>query len=165
MVEDSVIFLRINVDKAHEIRDLAYIIFTETYQNLLAETQIQYMLDMMYSRQSLEQQWADGCSFFLVQKNNLNIGYGSYSISNGLATIHKLYVDRAYQGQGIGAAFFLFLLQKAKAFGATSLQLYVKRDNPARFFYLKQGMTISHKIDKEIGKGYWMRDFVMTMAI
>ena len=56
---------------------------------------------------------------------------------------------------GIGGIFFK----------ASELQLQVNRNNSAKDFYLKFGFTILYEADFEIGNGYFMNDYVMSLVL
>ncbi|MES2797213.1 MAG: GNAT family N-acetyltransferase [Bacteroidota bacterium] len=158
-------YIEVFEDKIPGIRDLALEIFPETYKNLLASTQIEYMLDMMYSEQSLAQQFSEGCQFFIIYDNDKAIGYGSISVSESTSSLHKIYVNHSYQGKGVGKEFISFLENESKNNGAQKIQLYVKRDNIAQFFYQKLGYQVIAEVDKAIGNGYFMNDYIMEKLL
>ena len=120
---------------------------------------------MMYSEASLKKNFVDGCLFFLLKYENENIGYGSISVDNEIVTLHKIYVDGRFQGVGFGKDFILFLEKKGIEMKGKTIQLYVKRDNPAKLFYEKMGYLAIKEVDKNIGNGYWMNDFLMEKKL
>lgn len=158
-------FQSISVAEIPILRELAIKIFSETYKNLLSEQQIEYMLEMMYSEATLKNNFEEDCHFFLLKFENENIGYGAISIENEIVTIHKIYVDGRFQGKGFGKEFILFLEKQGSEMKGKTIQLYVKRDNPAKVFYEKMGYFSIKEVDKNIGNGYWMNDFLMEKAI
>lgn len=147
------------------LRELAFKIFNETYKNLLSSQQIEYMLEMMYSEANLKNNFEEGCHFFLLKYDNENIGYGAISVDNEIVTLHKIYVDGRFQGMGFGKEFILFLEKKGNELKGKTIQLYVKRDNPAKLFYEKMGYLPIKEVDKNIGNGYWMNDYLMEKAL
>jgi ribosomal protein S18 acetylase RimI-like enzyme len=52
-----------------------------------------------------------------------------------------------------------------KTQGATTLQLNVNRNNPAKIFYEKLGFAVLNEEDIDIGNGYFMNDYVMQKMI
>jgi diamine N-acetyltransferase len=164
-IENIIKIIKASEDKLLNIRQLALDMFPKTYQKLLSCEQIIYMLDMMYSPTSLQQQLTDGAIFYLLHIDNKDSGYGSISISQQTATLHKLYLAANAQGLGLGKKLIFFLEYEAKKLGACQMELYVKRDNPARFFYEKMGYKIIKNIDKNIGGGYWMCDYLMQKEL
>jgi ribosomal protein S18 acetylase RimI-like enzyme len=79
--------------------------------------------------------------------------------------LHKLYVLPGQQGKGSGKFMMDHILNEIKKEGATAIQLQVKRDNKARFFYEKLGFYISKEIDLDIGNGYLMSDYIMEKKL
>lgn len=152
-------------NQIEQIRQLAFEIFPETYQKLLKKEQIDYMLNMMYSEISLQKQFDTGAVFYLVFEDGIAIGYGSVSVANQQAMLHKIYLKSIYQGTGEGKKFISFLESEAKNKGAQSMQLYVKRDNVAQHFYKKMNYYIVQEVDKEIGEGYFMNDYLMEKIL
>ena len=51
------------------LSSLGYTIFRETYTTMLSEEQIVYMLDMMYSLESLKRQMDDNNTFYIIFKD------------------------------------------------------------------------------------------------
>ena len=74
----------------------------------------------------------------------------------------KLYIDPGQQGKGIGKILLDHVLTDIKPKGAGNLELNVNRHNKARQFYEKIGFVIT-KVD--IGKGYFMNDYVMNLSL
>ena len=55
-----------NLDDCALIRTLACICFPDTYEKILEEDQIDYMMDWMYSLPSLRQQMQEGHHYYMV---------------------------------------------------------------------------------------------------
>lgn len=150
------------------IQELTGIIWRPTYQHVLSPAQIDYMLEMMYSTASLTRQIQElQHRFLLVYDGEIPIGFASYATTEtpGIHKLHKIYLRRDYQGKGTGKLLLNAVVKAVKEQGATILELDVKRDNPARFFYEKQGFTILKEKDTDIGNGYWMHDYVMQKPL
>jgi GNAT superfamily N-acetyltransferase len=77
--------------------------------------------------------------------------------------LHKIYVLPQEQGKNLGKDLLEFVIQKVQKAGAQELQLNVNRYNKAVHFYQKQGFTIISKEDIDIGNGYFMNDYVMSL--
>lgn len=145
------------------IQEIAKITWDETY-HFLAEGQMDYMLNWMYSNESLQQQMQNGHQFFIAQLKEKSIGFASVSAEeNHLFKLNKLYVLPEIQKSGAGKALLQAVIHYAKRNEGKELQLQVNRNNTAKDFYLKQGFTILYQADFEIGNGYFMNDYVMSM--
>lgn len=145
-----------------DLRNLVMRIWPQTYESILSQDQINYMLDMMYSEQSLKQQMQEGAQFFFVEENQEPIGFASYQkIAPALYKLHKIYVLPSQQGKGTGRFMIDHILKQMKKLGAKELQLQVNRNNNARYFYENLGFSVIAECDFDIGSGYFMNDYVM----
>jgi len=143
-------------------------IWRPTYKDLMSPEQMEYMLEMMYSATALSSQMTEKQhEFLLLYDDQRPIGFASYSTTEeaGVYKLQKIYLHGDYQGKGIGRLLLDDVIAKVKAANATILELDVKRDNKARFFYEKQGFSIVKEKDTNIGNGYWMRDYVMRKPL
>jgi diamine N-acetyltransferase len=151
------------------VRDLAYKIWPNTYGQILAKEQLDYMLDQFYSIQSLETQLLKNNQVFLLaHENDVYYGFAAYELNyNDLpkTKIHKIYVLPDTQGKGIGKNLMNKIQNIAIQNNNTTLNLNVNRFNSAKDFYEKNGFTITETIDIEIGRGYLMQDYVMEKII
>jgi GNAT superfamily N-acetyltransferase len=154
----------IAADEIFAIRDLAYRIWPGTFADILSPEQIDYMLNWMYDEEMLKQQLSEGHQFFLYEQDGEALGFmGIQVFPENRVKIHKLYVLPETQGQGIGRKFIDFLKTWSEIQGINQVFLNVNRFNKAVEFYKHLGMTVLKTEDIDIGKGYWMEDFVMGM--
>ena len=150
------------------IRGMADIVFRHTYKSILPCEQIEYMMEWMYSVESLERQFIEKHIFFIAYKGDIPCGY--LSIQNeknsDLYYIHKLYVMPEQQGKRVGESLFRKALEYVNENRNNArIELNVNRNNKAILFYEKMGMKIAGKRDFHIGKGYYMNDYIMSMDI
>ena len=149
------------------IRELTFKVWPQTYSSSISKEQIDYMLEMMYSKKSLADQIAEGSKFIIVQDNNKPVGFASYKqVESAIYKLDKIYILKTQQGKGTGKFVIEYILQQIKKTGATSLQLQVNRHNKnAKSFYKKNGFSVIQEADFEIGNGYFMNDYVMEKKI
>ena len=152
------------------IRDLAFSTWPDAYGNILSTGQLNYMLELIYSKDALANQIQYlHHQFIIVYDNNTAAGFASYSPKlkgdNTVYRLHKLYVLPNQQGKGTGKLLLNFILNEIKQRGAKILELNVNRNNKAFHFYTKIGFTISNEEDIDIGGGYFMNDYVMEKKI
>lgn len=150
------------------VKHLAYKIWPVAYQSILTKEQMDYMLNWMYSIETLEKSYNSGHSFFCITENNSDIGFLDVEINhpkNGNMKIHKIYVLPEFHGKGVGFQ----LLIEAKKFALNnnmeSISLQVNRNNNALNFYLRNGFEIIDEQDFDIGGGYFMNDYVMKLNL
>lgn len=159
---------KISVDEIPLILLLAQEIWPENYALILSPAQISYMMDLMYSQDTIEQQMLGGVEFFLISLQEFNIGYlaleKEHKFKNDLY-IHKIYLLPRHQGKGLGKKVMQQIFKKANQQNLSSLSLNVNRFNTARLFYEKMGFTIKYQEDIDIGQGYLMEDYVMQKTL
>ena len=148
------------------IRQLCFEVWPQTYAGILSQGQIDYMLNMMYSESSLENQIREGSEFILVYEDEVPVGFASYEeIAPTIFKLHKIYVLPSQQGKGTGRFVINKVMEEIGQNGATKLELQVNRNNKAKKFYEKLGFTIREEIKLDIGKGYVMDDYIMEKLI
>lgn len=150
------------------IQGLAYTIWPHAYGSLLTGEQIEYMLNMFYSKTSLMQQMeSDGHLFIIAGLDGEPVGFASYGTASdpGRYKLHKLYVLQDLHGKGVGRLLLNEVMGHLAILKATSLILNVNRHNPARHFYHKLGFEIIREEVNDIGNGFVMDDYVMEKKL
>lgn len=151
------------------ISTMASEIWNLHYPAIIGQTQVDYMLNKMYSPEALKQQMQQGQQFFILQTEDGQQPCGYLSVSespssestfNNKLFIHKFYIHPAKQKAGIGMAAFQSLLEQFPLI--KEIRLQVNRQNyTAINFYFKAGFKIEQVADFDIGDGYFMNDFIM----
>lgn len=144
------------------ISQLAKTIWNHYYLSIISQEQIDYMLQKMYSQESLADQLSKkGHLFYFISSNKVPIGFISVNReSENNWFINKFYLDQKLAHQGIGTKTFTELIETIKP---EKISLTVNRQNfKAINFYFKLGFKIDHVADFDIGKGFVMNDFVMV---
>lgn len=149
------------------IQEIAYTTWPSTYGHILSKEQLNYMLDMMYSSSSLENQMNQNITFFLAELNGEIVGFASTGREpmEGMFKLHKLYIFPNIQTKGIGSALLEAVILFAKKNSGEQLVLQVNRNNSAVDFYKKKDFIILYEADFDIGNGYQMNDYVMGKII
>lgn len=150
------------------IQNLAKVIWPEAYGAILSEAQLDYMMEMMYSNDSLRSQLLSNNVFLLAEIENKIVGFASYELNyqNSTATkIHKLYILPEIQCKGVGKAFIQYIQNIALKQANSALILNVNKYNKAKDFYLHNGFEIAESVVIQIGNGYVMDDFIMRKMI
>lgn len=155
------------------IREMAEVVFRQTYKEILSPGQMEYMMEMMYSSSSLRKQLEDGHVFHIITMDGSPCGYMSVGYEgneDGISVyhLHKLYVLPSCQGRGYGRTLLdaaISHVRENKDTPAARLELNVNRFNPAVGFYARYGMKVLRQGDFHIGKGYYMNDYIMGMDL
>jgi len=152
------------------IQEIAQLTWPVTYGPILPSQQLDYMLELIYNKEALKAQFQKGHQFLLATEDDNSVGFASYGLiekkdDRTVFKLHKIYIDPAQQGKGIGKLLLDRVMAEIKNAGATQLILNVNRFNKARNFYEKLGFSVIAEEDIDIGNGYFMNDYVMGMEV
>jgi GNAT superfamily N-acetyltransferase len=152
------------------IQQLSKEIWNKVYPTIISQDQIDFMLDMMYNEGSLQQQMGElNHQFIVIYFSGTPIGFASYSVKSSIEPtvirLNKLYLQPDYHGRGLGKAMMEFIIKESKLLSGSMIELNVNKYNPAVSFYKKQGFVIASETVLDIGNGYVMDDFIMTLPI
>ena len=146
------------------IRSVSERTWPSTYGHIISQEQIDFMLDWMYSDDSLAEQFHKGHQFYIASLNSEDIGFCSVSAEADQShKLNKLYILPSAQGTGAGSALLNKAIEVAKTKGSTSLFLQVNKHNSAYEFYLKKGFSKEGDFIFEIGNGFVMDDYIMRL--
>ena len=150
------------------IQQLAEGTWAPTYSSILAEEQVTYMFEKIYTTEALQEQIVEKKhTFLLLFLTDKPVGFASFgkiADSPILYKLHKIYLLPETQGQGAGIALLQAVEEAVKTLQAEALQLNVNRYNKALHFYQSQGYHIIREEDIPIGP-YWMNDFVLEKKL
>jgi len=151
------------------IQQIAHQTWPATFSTIISKGKMNYMLEMMYSIQSLtEQIEKNGHCFILAKNNQQGVGFASYELNykkSKATKIHKLYVLPETQGQGVGKLLINEVTKLAKQSDNDVLSLNVNRNNPAIQFYERFGFNKLREGNELIGGGYRMEYYLMEKQI
>lgn len=151
------------------IRQLALEVFPATYKNILTVEQIAYMLDWMYSSESLYQQMTEkNHSYFIGYKGDSPFGYASIEQKEeDVFCLQKIYILPSFQGEHLGSYLFQELINYIKKVHLTefTLELNVNKNNPALKFYERMGMKKVGERKAPIGNDFYMDDYIMAIRV
>lgn len=155
----------VSLEELTILEDLARRIWPHTYSEIITKEQMEFMLNWMYSTETLSQQWQDGHEFYLISKDNTDVGFIALEQAGHELKVNKVYVLPEVQGCGAGKRLMEKAIERAQAKKCTHLFLQVNRANKARFFYDKLGFTIRSEEDFDIGNGFYMNDYIMELSL
>ncbi len=162
--------MSLNYKKATEkdipvIKQLADRIWKKHYVPIIGTEQVEFMLNKMYSTESIAQQMHDEQNYTLVYDKETPIGYIALSTKdNKNYFLHKFYIEVGEQGKGIGSQLLDYIIGTMKT--VETIELTVNRQNFKSInFYFKHGFIIKEVADFDIGNGFFMNDFVMIKRL
>lgn len=161
-------FKEANIVDIPLIQSLAKQTWYPTYVNILTPDQSAFMMEMMYSTDSLQQQMnVQQHHFILCLNGETAVGFASWSElpESNRYKLHKCYVSPEWHGQGVGRKMIEQVIIDIASSVPATIELNVNRHNNARDFYHRLGFTVVREEDIAIGNGYFMNDYVMQKQI
>lgn len=148
------------------LRTLADRIWHASYPGMITLEQIRYMLRWMYSPERIAEELERGVQWAVVETTE-PVGYLAHERDPaGVEHLHKLYLDRALQGRGLGQVMLRHVIDRARHGGATHIELRVNRGNArALAAYARAGFRIERSLVADIGGGFVMDDHVLRLDL
>ena len=135
------------------IRRLAGEVFPATYREILAPAQLDYMMEWMYSEESLQGQFRAGHVWFIASSDGEPCGYVSVERQGeDLFLLQKIYVLPRFQGLGAGEFLFRRAVEYIRSVhsGPCMMELNVNRRNRALHFYERMGIDRDGSVRRQI---------------
>lgn len=149
------------------LRSLAREIWTECYPGIISMEQIEYMLNLMYSQQTIEREISTGVYWNILEDNSKPVGFLAFT-DDGKKNIklNKLYVQAGRHGKGLGQKALGYVVNFAEQNGFQNVYLTVNKKNlRAIKAYERNGFILTESVVSDIGNGYVMDDFVYRYSI
>ena len=152
------------------IHSLALQVFPQTYEEILAPEQVDFMMEWMYAPGNIRKQMEEeGHVYFLAYEECEACGYVSIQPEGEhLFHLQKIYVLPYFQGNRAGRALFDHALNYIKKVhpGPCTVELNVNRHNTkAIAVYEHFGMRKVREGDFDIGNGFFMNDYIMGIDL
>lgn len=145
------------------LQELAHEIWRKCYACLLSPEQISYMLDLMYSFETIEKELKEGIIWEIVELNDKAIGFIAVTIADKRAKLNKLYLKEVAQGKGFGQACLKHVFEISRSHKVGDLYLHVNKSNvTAVKAYEKAGFERIDSNIFDIGNGYFMDDYIYS---
>lgn len=147
---------------------LADEIWKEYFPALIGKAQVEYMLEQFQSAAALGLQIQEGHLYYLIRKNNVDVGYAGLVPHNEQRRmqISKLYLLKNNRGQGLARESLAEIRRISIALGFTRLFLTVNKYNtPSIKAYESMAFVNVGDIVADIGGGFIMDDYEMELDI
>jgi len=151
------------------VAELAHRIWHAHYSSIITHEQIDYMLGNRFAADGLARyvgaadRWME-----LLRVDGVLVGYCSWSLTAQPAEmkLEQLYVVPELHGQGLGKRMMQRIEIDARAHGCRSLVLTVNKHNQRSIeVYLHSGFVVREEAVFDIGRGYVMDDYVMSLDL
>lgn len=151
------------------LEKLARQIWPPTYADIISAAQIDFMLDWMYSKSTLEKQLQEGHEFYILATEGKDVGFIAleWATNQNVPSIkiNKLYVLPSNHRLGGGRKLLEKAHERAQQTQVAKLFLQVNKANKAVTFYEKQGFFVQEEAIFDIGNGFVMDDYIMTRLL
>jgi len=163
-------FVKISKKDIPDLQADARNIWMECFTAIINLEQIEYMLNWMYSKDTIEQEIETGIAdYYFIVHDSIKLGFcsmGPYPEIAGRAKLHKLYLYQEFCGKGFGSASLLKMLDLARQDGYSTICLNVNKKNISAIkAYERNGFIKEKSVVNDIGNGYVMDDYVMSKKL
>lgn len=141
-----------------------------TYDSLLPEGQVEYMIEKFQSPSAVKEQMARlNYRYYMMVCDGQDAGFIGFSPryeGREELFLSKLYLLPEFRGKGAVRAAFALAEQEARKEGLTRIRLTVNKGNVhAVSVYEHYGFRTVEKVETDIGCGYVMDDFIMVKEL
>jgi diamine N-acetyltransferase len=150
-----------------EVVSLAHDIWNRYYPSIISQGQIDYMLRLRYTPDTLTDRFhRRGTTILIAWLGSNAIGFAVLAIPDDELDEVKLdafYLHPDHHRRGLGHLFMKQVINHLRHQSRRTVVLNVNRRNIAAInFYFRQGFTIRSAVDVDLGNGYVGDDFVMA---
>tara|TARA_R110000850_G_scaffold207995_4_gene334072 strand:- start:910 stop:1359 length:450 start_codon:yes stop_codon:yes gene_type:complete len=144
-------------------------IWPSVYSSIISSDQISFMLDWMYSPETMQQEISrEGIVYHWITLQERPIGFLAVGpiLPDTASMLHKCYILSEEQGNGHGTTALNKLSDQLREADVTTLRLRVNRKNqPAIHFYQRYGFETESEDLLDIGHGFVMDDYIMALTL
>lgn len=150
-----------------KVFNLASEIWNDNYKEMISQEQIDYMLNLMYNPNRVQQDLKEGYVWEFIEHNNETVGYLAYVIKDdNRVFLSKIYLKSSAQGLGLGKTSLGRVTNYAKENNCRAVYLTVNRGNEKGVrAYKGFGFKIIAEEDFDIGSGFIMDDYIFEYKI
>lgn len=148
------------------VQKLARVIWEEHYIQIISQEQIDYMLELFYSKEKIQSEIENGFFWGILYFNKKPMGYLACEIQKEKAFLSKIYLKKECRGKGFGKLLLEKAIEIAQNNHKDKLYLNVNKFNSnSILFYERNGFTKIEEGIFEIGNGYVMDDFIYELKV
>ena len=151
----------------HEIANLAEEIWHQHFTPIIGEAQVNYMVEKFQSYPALREQIGqDGYEYYqLFSSHTFAVSVGIHPEAESLF-LSKLYIKKECRGQHLATEALHFLVDLCKDRGLNKIWLTCNKHNENTLaVYDHLGFVITDEQVADIGNGFVMDDFILTLEI
>ncbi len=160
-------FTTATVDNIPLLRDLAHRIWHACYPDIISATQIDYMLARFFDEAALRRDFEAGVLWEIAWLEAQPVGFlaAAPDVATERLKLSKLYLRPEFHGRGLGQQMLARVTALAHRTHSRAIYLTVnKANNRAIRAYERAGYRQTDSLVADIGGGFVMDDYVMTLA-
>ena len=157
----------LTLDQVEMVVQLANVIWTEHYSPIIGKSQVDYMLRNFQSASAIANEInIINNHYYLLYRDEEPVGYVGIKLETQSIFLSKIYVLSSERGKGIGNLAITFIRELAISNNLCKIALTVNKDNHYTVAaYKRIGFKITGEICTDIGEGYVMDDYQMTLEL
>ena len=165
ILKDGLKFEPVKDDKQlTRVAGLAAKIWPEAFDSMDLPDMIDYMIKTMQSEKAISDYIKDGYLYYLIESNSEDIGYIGMRPEGDKMFLSKAYLLSSYRGMGLFDDIVDFVKKISLENGLRCIYLSTNRKNERAIqAYLHTGFEIVKSIDKPIGEGFVMSDYILEL--
>ena len=159
-----------NQNQIDTLCSIAQRVWHETFDPILPDGQVDYMIDKFQSDHAVKDQMAhQNYRYYLAKLNGEYAGFVGFAPRyQGQEEMYlsKVYLLSQYRGQGVVRKLFDLVEEETKKEGLHKIRLTVNKYNTHAYkVYDHYGYENVESVKTDIGSGYYMDDYVMVKQV
>ena len=152
------------------IQQLAYDIWHDHYPGIISHRQIDHMLELQYSQNSMNKDLASNVTMVKLNVDETLAGFATFGPDKSdqvrAVKLHKLYLLQSFHGRGLGSMLLNHVENESSAQGFERIKLNVNKHNRGAVeTYRRNGFSVEKSVLEPIGRGFFVDDFVMAKKL
>lgn len=156
-----------DIESFKVIESLARTIFLETYDGLIPEDHIFYLLQKSHTTNAIATNISDNRHrYFMLANEQEALGYLGVYFSQEVLVLNQLYILQTSRNLGAGKMALSCAIELAHQAGINTLELTVLKENKAAIlFYESQGFCITDSLHHQFDNGHAMNGYKMCLML
>lgn len=153
---------RVQVNEIPKLAEVANEIWHEYFIPIIGEKQVEYMVEKFQSVKGITEQSEKGYEYYFALYDDEIVGYFGIQPQEEKLFLSKLYLKKRFRGKGIATKLFSYIVDIAKSYDKKLIYLTVNKHNDNTIsVYKHMGFKIVSEQKADIGKGFYMDDYIM----
>ena len=162
----EIIIKRVEKESIKALAEVANEIWHEYFTPIIGLQQVEYMVDKFQSVQGITNQLENGYEYYFVIYNDEIAGYFGIQLQSDSLFLSKLYLKKDFRGKGISSQMLEYIKNIACNNSKGRIMLTVNRYNYHTIdIYKHFGVEIEKEQKADIGNGFFMDDYAMTLYL